>query len=54
MAKEMTIERSSKDFYGRQNVTITISKEQIEIPMSILEEFVNNTEIQKSYIPIPD
>lgn len=54
MSKEMIIRRSSKDYYGSQNVTIIIGNEEIEIPIKILEDFINNHNIKESYIPIPD
>ena len=54
MAKEMIIKRSSKDYYGRQNVKITIGTEEIEIPISILKDFIENPDFKESYIPIPD
>lgn len=54
MPKEITLERSSKDYYGKQNVKITIGKEEVEIPIVILEDFIKDEKIIKSYIPIPD
>ena len=54
MAKELKIERSSKDYYKRQNVKITINKEEVEIPIKILEDFVRNKNIKESFVPIPD
>lgn len=32
--KELVLERSSKDYYGKQNVTITINAERVEIPIA--------------------
>lgn len=54
VAKEMTIKRSSKDYYGRQNIKVIVGKEEIEIPEKIIEDFIKNKNIEETYIPIPD
>ena len=54
LSKELTLERSSKDFYRRQNIMITLETECIEIPIEILRDFVNDEYIKKSYVPFPE
>ena len=48
--KIFKIERSSEDFYGRQNVEITIGETSIEIPESVIEEFINNKDMKKTQV----
>jgi len=50
MEKEITLTRSSKDYYGRENITIKINNEDVEIPLQILKDFVLNDEVKESCI----
>jgi len=50
--KRITFEKSSKDFYGRQNIKITIGKEEIEIPEDVVSDFIKDKEILKSSLTV--
>lgn len=54
MGKELTLERSSKDYHGRQNITIKIDDVDFVLPLQILKDFANDDNVIKTYVPIPD
>jgi hypothetical protein len=48
------LERESKDYYGQEMVSIEINKEMICIPMIVLEQFINDKEMKRQEVNIPD
>ena len=54
VANELILIKSSKDYYDRQNVTIKVGNEEIEVPIQILKDFIMKDNVQKSYVQIPE
>ena len=54
MGKELTLKRSSKDYYGRQNITITIDNVSIEVPLATVIDFFTTEDVLETCVPIPD
>lgn len=50
--KKITIERTSKDYYGQQMVEIKINDESVEFPEFVLENFIKDKEPKSSKFTI--
>jgi hypothetical protein len=48
------LERESKDYYGQEMVLVKINDEVAEMPMIVLEQFINDKAMKKQEVNIPD
>jgi hypothetical protein len=48
------LERESKDYYGQDMVSVKINNEIVCVPMIVLEKFINDKDMKKQEVNIPD
>jgi hypothetical protein len=51
-ARELTITKGSEDCLSKQSVVIKLDKEEIEVPLAIIREFVMNEDLREIFVGI--
>ena len=49
----LLIQRTEKDYYGQQFISIKINNEIVDIPERIIEDFINDKKLQEISVNIP-
>lgn len=50
---KLLIERTNKDYYGQQFISIKINNETIELPEKVLQDFIEDKQLKEIEINIP-